>query len=300
MKCNVYVLSRSVTTAAILLLAPAVRADDRTYADELKAAGHSVRLDKSGNLVALTLNKSELLTDAAYERLGRLARITHLTFYGTCKMTDANAEHVGRLTTLEELAINGTALSDDGFKHLGKLVNLRKLTFWHLGWQKVAITGKGFAELSNCPKLESFGFAGSTVGDEGLKALKRVKQLKQLVCYHTRVTDAGLAYLKELPELQLVNVGPQFSMRLGDAGLAILATVPTLESITFDETILTRDGSLMHLKNLKGLKELKLNKTEISTADLEWLKADLPGVKIEHAAPEPKELEQMRKTLEKK
>ena len=296
----VHILFRSVLTTAVLLLTTTVRADDRAYADELKAAGHAVRLDPSGNLVGLTLNKSENLTDADYERIGRLTRIAQLTFYGTCKMTDANAAHVGKLATLEELAINGTALSDEGFTHLGKLVNLRKLTFWHLGWQKVAITGKGFAELGNCPKLESFGFAGSTVGDEGLKALTRVKQLKRLVCYHTRVTDAGLACLKELPELREVNVGPQFSMRLGDAGLAVLAAIPTLESITYEETILTRDGSLKHLKNLQGLRELKLNKTEISTADLESLKADLPKVKIEHTPPEAKALEQMRKALDKK
>ena len=60
------------------------------------------------------------------------------------------------------------------------------------------------------------------------------------------------------------------------------------------------DGSLKRLKELKGLKELKLNKTEISAADLERLKVDLPGVKIEHTSPETKALEQMRKALEKK
>ena len=98
----------------------------------------------------------------------------------------------------------------------------------------------------------------------------------------------------------LTHVGPQFSMRLGDAGLATLATIPTLEDVTYDETILTDDGSLKHLTGRKGLKELKRNKTEVPTADLERLKADLPGVKIDPSVPEAQALEQMRKTLEKK
>lgn len=290
--------------ASILLLCftslPRASGDDSTYARELKQAGHSVKLDKEGRLVGLTLNKSENLSDAEYEKLGTLSHIRQLTFYGNCKMTDAQAEHIAKLVSLEELAINGTALSDTGFKHIGKLKNLRKLIFWHLGWQKVPITGAGFAELANCTKLETFGFAGSTIGDEGLKALANVKQLKHLEFYHTRVTDSGLAQLKPLSQLQTVNVGPQYSMRLGDAGLATLAAMPSLEKITYSETILTYDGSLKQLKSLRQLKALVVSHTEIAEGDLQKLRAEIPDVKIEHSPPEPKMLEQMRRALEKR
>lgn len=284
----------------VLAAAGAARADDRAYADELKQAGHSVKLNADGQLVGLTLNKSENLTDADYEKIGALQHLKQLTFYGNCRMTDANAAAVGKLASLEELAANGTALSDEAFKSLARLKELRKLVFWHLGWQKVPITGTGFAELAECPKLETFGFAGSTIGDDGLQALAKVKQLKHLVFYHTRVTDAGLAPLKALTDLREVNAGPQFSMRLGDAGLATLAAIPSLETLTYSETILTYDGSLKHLKELKSLKSLKLEKTEIAPADLEKLQADLPGVKIEHTPPEAKMVEQMHKILDKK
>ena len=68
--------------------------------------------------------------------------------------------------------------------------------------------------------LKRLNFGGSTVGDEGLKALGAVKTLKTLEFGHTRVTDAGLANLNVLPLLTAVTAGPQFSMRVGDAGLA--------------------------------------------------------------------------------
>ncbi|MBN9119698.1 MAG: hypothetical protein J0I06_11170 [Planctomycetes bacterium] len=291
---------RSAALVVLFLCAGATRADDRAYADALKAAGHSVKLEKDGTLSAITFAKSEKLTNADFEQLGALKGLTRLTFYGDCKMTDAQAAHVGKLATLEELAINGTALSDDGFKEFAKLKNLRSLTIWHLGWQNKALTGKGFSALAECPRLERFNFAGSTVGDDGLKALAAVKTLTEVVCYHTRITDDGLKHLKSLPRLKAVNVGPQFSMRLGEPGLATLAEIPTLERITYDETVLTRAGSLDRLKALKNLKELVLNKTEVSAADLAALKADLPGVAVRHAPPDEKMLDQMRKILDKK
>ena len=286
---------RFTAIAALLFCASGTRADDKAYAESLKSAGHSVRVEKDGTLSAITFNKSEKLTESAYERLGTLKGLTKLTFYGDCKMTDAQAAHVGKLATLEELAMNGTALSDAGFKSIAELKNLKSLTIWHLGWQQKSLTGAGFASLAECPKLERINFAGSTVGDEGLKALTKVKTLTEVVCYHTRITDDGLKCLKELPQLKSVNVGPQFSMRLGDVGFAMLCEIPTLERITYDETILTHTGGLKHAKLLKGLKELVLNKTEVSADDLEKLKADLPGVTIKHTPPEPKMLDQMRK-----
>jgi hypothetical protein len=258
-----------------------------------------VKLEKDGRLTGITFAKSEMLTDDDYKRLGALENLKQLTFYGTCKMTDAQAEQIGRLTAIEQMAINGTALSDAAFEQLARLKNLRRLTFWHLGWQKVEITGKGFAALAACPNLEAFGFAGSVIGDEGLQALAAVKSLKELTAYHTRITDVGLEHLKALPNLTTVNVGPQFSMRLGDAGLQTLASIPTLESITYGETILTYEGSLKNLKGLKALKKLTFDKSEIGEADLAKLKADLQNVAITHAPPDEKMLEQMRKNQAK-
>lgn len=295
---RVAALAAVLAFAVVLAFAAGATADDKAYADALKAAGNSAKVEKDGSLSAITFAKSENLTDADFEALGKLTKLTRLTFYGDCKMTDAQAAHVGKLATLEELAINGTALSDKGFDELAKLRNLRALTIWHLGWKNKALTGKGFAALAECPKLEKFNFSGSTVGDDGLKAAATIKTLTEVVCYHTRVTDDGLKHLKELPKLKAVNVGPQFSMRLGDAGLVTLTDIPTLERITYDETVLT-PASLDKLKALKGLKELVLNKTEVSAADLDKLKADLPGVAVKHTPPDEKSLEQMRKILDK-
>jgi hypothetical protein len=282
------------TVCLLLAAASPVLAGEAEYAAELKTAGNSVRLE-GGHIVALTFKNSEPLTDADYQRIGGLTRLKSLTFYGKCLMTDDQAAAVGKLAALEELAVNGTRLTDDGFKHLGKLSNLRKLIFWHLGWQGVKLTGSGFAHLASCPKLETFGFAGSTVGDEALEALTKVPQLQSVIAYHTRVTDAGLEHLMKLPRLTAIDLGPQFSMRLGDAGLATLARIPTLESITYGETALTYEGSLKGLKGLKSLKAVKLELVDISETDLERLKADLPAVTIDWKAPSEAQAEQMRK-----
>lgn len=67
-----------------------------------------------------------------------------------------------------------------------------------------------------------------------------------------------------------------------------------LESITYGEAILTYEGSLKHLKKLKNLRTLKLEKTVISEVDLKKLKEDLAGVQIEQSPPDAKLLEFLR------
>ncbi|MCB0325486.1 MAG: hypothetical protein KDD69_18015, partial [Bdellovibrionales bacterium] len=116
------------------------------------------------------------------------------------------------------LNLRGTAVSDDGLKHL-KPLPLRTLVL-----ESTEIDGRGFTELKGLPlkmliledtKLEESNLAklkglpiefldltGADVTDEGLLLLRGLP-LKSLNLYSTRVTDAGLQYL---PLLQLRKV----------------------------------------------------------------------------------------------
>ena len=125
----------SASVVVLILSVSAGRADDRALAERWKMDGNHVKIDKDGRLVEVTFAKSESLSDADYQQLPTLEHLRKLTFYGKCTMTDAQAASVGKVMPMEELAANGTALSDAGFAHLGRLPNLRSLVIWHLGWQ---------------------------------------------------------------------------------------------------------------------------------------------------------------------
>jgi hypothetical protein len=296
-------LPRSIPSVFVLalLLPSAALANDAATAALFKDRGDSVRLDQDGNITGLTVRGSEKLTDDDYRRIADLKKLRQLTFYGTCLMTDDQAATLSTLPALEELAANATRLTDDGFQHIAKLAALRKLTIWHLGWQNdKKTTGAGFAALAALPRLESFNFSGSTVTDDGLAAVAMVTQLRELTMYHCWFSDAGLAHIKAMTNLRSVTVGPQFSMRITDAGVKTLAQLPNLESLDVKETMLTWDGSLAALAASGKLKTIRFEKVAIRDGDLAKLKAALPQAKIELTPPTEKDLEQMRKALERR
>ncbi|WP_020476342.1 leucine-rich repeat domain-containing protein [Zavarzinella formosa] len=287
--------------AALLCLsafiAPAC-ADETADAEALKKAGNNVRVDK-GTITEITFKDSEPLTDADFQKVGSYAGLKSLTFYGKCLMTDAQAGELSKLSKLEKLAANGSKLTEDGFKELGKLKALKSLTFWHLGWHGVKLTGTGFAHLAGCESLREFNFSGSTIGREGLEALTKVPQLEKITFYHTRVSDADMELLKKFPHLKSVHVGPQFSMRLGDAGLKTIAGLSTVEELIYNETILTWDGSLQAVAAMPKLSKLTLEEVEVSESDLKQLRAALPKTTITVKPPKPEQLAQMKRAVKK-
>ncbi len=94
--------------------------------------------------------------------------------------------------------------------------------------------------------------AGTSVGDEGLKHLSKLKNLTSLHLEKTRVGNVGLAHLKELEHLEYLNL--------------------------YDTRV--SDGGLVHLERLKRLKQLYVWQTQVSRAGAERLKTTLPRVVV--------------------
>jgi hypothetical protein len=94
----------------------------------------------------------------------------------------------------------------------------------------------------------------------------------------SKVTDAGLANLKELPQLQSLNLR---GTRVTDAGLVNLKGLTNLHELDLSETKVT-DAGLANLKGLSTLRELDLTDTRVSDEGVMMLKQALPNCWIEH------------------
>ena len=101
-----------------------------------------------------------------------------------------------------------------------------------------------------------------------------VAHLSRLVLCGTDISDAGLASLEALDQLQVLYLS---ETQIGDAGLAHLAGLTRLEWLKLDKTRIT-DAGLVHLKGLKNLKLLFLMDTRASTAAVQELAKGLPNV----------------------
>src|SRR5262249_45395138 len=91
------------------------------------------------------------------------------------------------------------------------------------------------------------------VGDIGIaRYVKDVVGLKRLYLNHSRVTDAGLEQLKELPDLW---------------------------ELSLSHTSIT-DAGLLHLHSMKSLRGMSLQSTRITQEGLKKLRAALPTCNI--------------------
>ena len=100
----------------------------------------------------------------------------------------------------------------------------------------------------------SLGGSGE-ITNEGLKIIKCLPKLKDLkLAAQKGISDAGLVYLEELPEL--VSLDLNFT-NVTDAGLAHLKYKAKLQTLKLDFTKIT-DSGLEHLREMTQLTKLDL------------------------------------------
>jgi acetyl esterase/lipase len=249
----------------------------------LKDKGAKVTESK-GVVTGLTISDGSKLTDEDFRQIGSLVHLKTLDLNNG--LTDARLTQLTSLVELEYLQTNLAQVSDDGLKPLTRLKSLRNVKFFHPG---KAFSGTGLAHLAELPNLERLTVAGSfAFNDEGMAAVAKLTRLQELRTWHTGVTQAGVKQLTTLKNLKSLYLGQRLAYQPPacptDETLAFLAELKSLESLQLDEARLTF-AALQQLKRLPALKKLILGGIDIPKADVERLKQELPGVKIEWTEP---------------
>lgn len=256
--------------------------------DALKALGAEL-VAKDGAVGKVSFKDCSKLGEAEYKLLGGLKGLKSLTLYGGKKtLTDATLPHLTTLTDLEELNTEGTHITDAGLKHFAAFKNVKAMSFYHPSLDVKGFTGEGFAALKELPKLEKLTIAGTRANDKLMEAVGQIKQLKDFRTWHTHQSQAGNAFLLQLPSLRSLTLGQRLrrwdgssnALSLDDSTFDVLSKLTELESLSLDETRLSLDG-LLKLKALPKLKKLELRRIDIPAEDVEKLKAALPACKVD-------------------
>jgi hypothetical protein len=187
--------------------------------------------------------------DLLLAQLASQTRLKELLMMST-QATDKGLEHVGKMAALEALSIwRPTSITDSGVAHLAGLKSLKRVRI-----DSSPITDTSLILLSGLPHIEELSLQDNHFTDEGFLALRGQNTLRQLVTGRGdfRVTDAGLAHLKEFKKLRLIDLrNSQVTAR----GLESLKAVPSL-------------------------RELWLSGISISYSDVATLRQAMPGVKV--------------------
>lgn len=271
-----------LTLFSLAALAPAFA---ETPAEALQLRGGKLREEK-GVLVELTVDVKDF-GPAEYRLIGQCTKLRKLTLNGNT-LTDSTLPLLAGLTELEELSTNQSALTDDGYRHFAPLKKLRSLALFHPSWDSKQFTGTGLVHLKALPSLERLTFAGSTAGDTAMEAVGQITQLRNFSTWHTAQTQAGNAHLLKLTNLTSLRIGQRLPKWGTDSApsldaktITIVAQMNSLEALELFEARLTADA-LAPLKSLPKLTRLTIHTTDIPAADVESLRAALPGVKLDY------------------
>jgi hypothetical protein len=150
-------------------------------------------------------------------------------------------------------------LGDDGFRLIGKCIQLQNLTLIHTdanderikclaGLHRLRslaiidspdVTSAGIRCVALIPELNGLSLIGTGIGDDALQAIGRLSELETLDLSRTRITDVGmpaLAGLKKLEWLLLIDTA------LTDDGVAKLAGLSRLRQIALKGSKVTAKG----------------------------------------------------------
>ncbi len=241
------------------------------------------------NKVAAALNY--LRSHSHFVEFDDRERVVRVTICGAAN-ADEIAAHVGHLRDLRKLIFDRTDLTDEGLRHLRRLVKLRYL--WLCG---ARITATGLACLGAMSRLEDvyikeardldheafkciarlasvqkLTFRGGNFYDADLAPLAALVNLEQLsVSENENVLGICCAHLIALPRLRYLKPGDHIT----DDGLASIAKLAGLEVLFLDGQF--SDAGLRQIRTLQKLQALYVTSEHATNEGLAVL-ADLPAL----------------------
>jgi len=126
------------------------------------------------------------------------------------------------------------------------------------------------------------GIVTEHVGPEWLRSWvdnRRIRSLYKVTSvglFDSRITDASLVYLNELPEVQAIDLE---HTPITDDGLRHLKGLTELRELNLMHTNVT-DAGLVHLKGLRNLELLALWKTRVTKTGVREMEDAVPGLRV--------------------
>lgn len=121
---------------------------------------------------------------------------------------------------------------------LERLSRFRHLTYLDLQGS-TAVTDDGLRYLAHLPQLEHLTLSGTKITDCGLAVLRELPNLKTLdICHQEYISDAGIAHLNFCEQLERVNL---MGTRTGDNAIRAVLGKPNLRQL-FAGTNVTDEG----------------------------------------------------------
>jgi Leucine-rich repeat (LRR) protein len=193
-----------------------------------------------------------------------------IAFDGNATLSDRDLAELAALEKLRWLDVHNMSLKDAGFQELARINQLEALDLHHS-----QVTARQIRLLAPLQRLQSLNLSecnSHELKDAGLRELAAFKQLKILrLAPMPLMTDAGMAHLADLSELELLTIT---HAEVSDTGVKQLARLRKLRALHLQGVPMT-NAALRDIATLPELRELDITVTGITDAGL----AELAGAK---------------------
>jgi hypothetical protein len=204
-----------------------------------------------------------------------LAKLPYLRSVITGDLPSSQVRALAGLLQLQELSLYAPDAGADELKSLAGLPRLRSLTFGN-----IVLTDSHLKELAGFKRLVRLDLSGCDgLTDAKVKEIATLKQITWLGLSNTTVTNAGLAELPALENLESLNLHHCFNIT--GRGLKELARCPHLQYLYLCGCTRLSDTDIRELGEMKHLRQLDLRLCErLSQKAIDDLQAKLPECKI--------------------
>jgi Leucine-rich repeat (LRR) protein len=169
------------------------------------------------------------------------------------------------------LVLTNAIFDEKQLKKICRFTNLRRVEFCG-----TEVTDDSIGCLASLPQLEAIDVTRTRVHGRFLLDFSQSKKLKLLYMSHNEIERKYLPALKNLPNLSRLILN---SVRLIDADMAIIGSCSQLEFLDIAGNAALTNKCLVDLKRLKRLHILEIPYTKLTARDLLQLKG-LPLVSL--------------------
>jgi hypothetical protein len=172
------------------------------------------------------------VTGAEFSVLKALPNLEELNCHKAHSLNDSFADCLQYLPKLKTLNLTGTLVTPKSLAEIAKLEQLESLRII-----------RHFREVEDTTRWGP----DDTFTDESLEILSECSQLKHLyIGEPCNISDAGLGYLKKLPNLEYLGI---ISDKVTPEGIAFLKTLPHIKLIDIGSTVANHSGKFSVIVN---------------------------------------------------
>ena len=230
---RIMVYKGKVTADGLAALAalPKLRSP-QMYETDVPAAAFAV-LPKLTQLQSLSLGNYPV-TDEVIGYVGQIRGLKTFDHTQSAMTPGGFLTFLNCVEGLEQLTLFGDFVDDACMNRIGQMKEMKR--FWT---NSKTITSAGWQHLAKLAKMEDLFLSETNFGDEDVRALEDMKNLKFLGLNKTKITDAGMPSLAGLTKLHDLGLD---GTKVTDKGMAALKGMTELHNLYVGVTDVTAQG----------------------------------------------------------